>query len=67
MRMSSQLGSAAGISIAVAARAAGGFGAAYVSLGVAALLATLVTQGIVDHTPQPIDIALAGTLAGLDP
>ena len=66
MRMLSQLGSATGISIAVAARAAGGFGAAYAALAVVGLLATVVTQGIVAHDPEPEDVALAGALPGIE-
>jgi hypothetical protein len=66
MRMLSQLGSAAGISIAVAARGAGGFGASYVALGVVAVAAVVATQGIVAHVPEPEGVALAGTLPALD-
>lgn len=66
MRMLSQLGSAAGISIAVAARSGAGFGGAYAALAVAGLLAALVTQGIVEHDPEPEDVALAGALPAFE-
>lgn len=66
MRMFSALGSAAGVSIAVAARAAGGFGAVYATLAVVAGAATVVTQQIVESVPSAEDAAMGGTLPALD-
>ena len=54
MRMVSQLGAAAGISVAVAARGAHGFVFAYGVLGVFTVLATVAAARVVaDGTPEP--------------
>jgi MFS family permease len=66
MRMFSALGSAAGVSLSIAARAAGGFGAVYGTLAVVASAATVVTQGIVESAPDAEDVAMAGILPALD-
>lgn len=70
MRMLSQLGSAAAISIAVAARAAGGFGTAYAALSVGAILAIIVTRGIVETAIEAddltVDVAMAGALPAIE-
>ncbi|MCU1374477.1 MAG: Major Facilitator Superfamily transporter [Actinomycetia bacterium] len=67
MRMISQLGSAAGISIAVAARAAGGFTTAYVALGVAGVLATACALTILEERKADAQlVALAGVLPALE-
>jgi MFS family permease len=66
MRMLSQLGSAAAISIAVATRAAGGFGLAYASLAVVGVVAVAVTRAIVESVPEPMDVAMVGMVPALD-
>lgn len=61
MRMLSQLGAAAGISIAVAAVAAHGFVFAYGVLGVVTVLAIVAAASVVvgGPEPEPIEVALA--------
>ena len=66
MRMCSALGSAAGVSISVAARAAGGFTAVFAVLAAIAMLATAVTQKIVEHVPEPENLGLAATMPEFD-
>jgi MFS family permease len=62
MRMVSQLGAAAGISVAVAARGGGGFVPAYGVLAVFTVLAIVAaTRVVVDHAVEPLDVALGLT------
>lgn len=66
MRMFTALGSAAGVSVSVAARAAAGFTGVYAVLAVIALLAIAVTQKIVEHVPGPGELGLAATMPEFD-
>jgi MFS family permease len=62
MRMVSQLGAAAGISVAVAARGGGGFVFAYGVLAVFTVLAIVAaTRVVADHVAEPLDLALGLT------
>ena len=61
MRMTTQLGAAAGISVAVAARSAGGFGGGFLAMAVLTTLATLVATRIVDVQPTRAEDVVAGT------
>ena len=64
MRMVSQLGSAAGISVAVAAVSVDGFVFAYGILAVVAAVAVVAAWRVVDHVGvDPIDVALGQTEA----
>ena len=67
MRMTAQLGSATGISLAVAARGASGFGAAYVVLGIVAAIGTIVSLGVRDVVVHDEgDVAMGGALPALE-
>jgi MFS family permease len=64
MRMISQLGSAAGVSVAVAFRGAGGFGTAFAALGFVGVVATAASLAIVEED-APL-LGLAGALPALE-
>jgi MFS family permease len=68
MRMTSQLGAAAGVSVAVAASGGDRFGPAYVVLTVLAVVATVAAGAVIEHEPEPMDIAigLAQTVPAFD-